>query len=104
MKTKLNNLSTQLDFWQPMLCKSQFGYPGMPMGMADVATVLFKYHLRFNPENPEWVNRDGLFYLQVTARCFFIFVTLFNWLQKCGHRGYKKLQTVKFNLCRSLRV
>ena len=30
----------------------------MPMGMADVATVLFKYHLRFNPENPEWVNRD----------------------------------------------
>ena len=42
----------------------------MPMGMADVATVLFKYHLRFNPENPEWVNRD-LFYLQVTARCFY---------------------------------
>ena len=30
----------------------------MPMGMADVATVLFKYHLRFNPENPEWINRD----------------------------------------------
>ena len=28
------------------------------MGMADVATVLFKYHLRFNPENPSWINRD----------------------------------------------
>ena len=28
------------------------------MGMADVATVLFKYHLRFNPKNPEWINRD----------------------------------------------
>ena len=30
----------------------------MPMGMADVATVLFKYYLRFNPKNPEWINRD----------------------------------------------
>jgi len=30
----------------------------MPMGMADVATVLFKYHLRFNPKNPSWINRD----------------------------------------------
>ena len=28
------------------------------MGMADVATVLFKYHLRFNPKNPNWINRD----------------------------------------------
>ena len=30
----------------------------MPMGMADVASVLFKYHLRFNPKNPSWENRD----------------------------------------------
>jgi transketolase len=28
------------------------------MGMADVATTLFKYHLRFNPQNPDWINRD----------------------------------------------
>jgi len=28
------------------------------MGMADVATVLFKYYLRFNPQNPDWINRD----------------------------------------------
>ena len=34
------------------------GHPGMPMGMADVATVLFKYYLQFNPKNPEWINRD----------------------------------------------
>ncbi|MDP6440727.1 MAG: transketolase [Pelagibacteraceae bacterium] len=34
------------------------GHPGMPMGMADVATVLFKYYLRFNPKNPSWFNRD----------------------------------------------
>ena len=34
------------------------GHPGMPMGMADVATVLFKDFLRFNPKNPDWLNRD----------------------------------------------
>ena len=34
------------------------GHPGMPMGMADVATVLFKNFLRFNPKNPSWINRD----------------------------------------------
>lgn len=34
------------------------GHPGMPMGMADVATILFKNHLRFNPEDPKWLNRD----------------------------------------------
>ena len=38
--------------------KANSGHPGMPMGMADVATVLFKYYLRFNPKNPEWINRD----------------------------------------------
>jgi transketolase len=38
--------------------KANSGHPGLPMGMADVATVLFKYYLRFNPKNPEWVNRD----------------------------------------------
>ena len=38
--------------------KASSGHPGMPMGMADVATVLFKYYLRFNPKNPDWVNRD----------------------------------------------
>ena len=34
------------------------GHPGMPMGMADVATILFKYFLKFNPKNPSWINRD----------------------------------------------
>jgi len=38
--------------------KANSGHPGMPMGMADVATVLFKYYLRFNPKNPNWINRD----------------------------------------------
>ena len=38
--------------------KANSGHPGMPMGMADVATILFKSFLRFNPNNPSWLNRD----------------------------------------------
>jgi len=38
--------------------KANSGHPGLPMGMADVATVLFKYYLRFSPKNPSWINRD----------------------------------------------
>lgn len=38
--------------------KAKSGHPGMPMGMADVATVLFKDFLRFDPKDPSWLNRD----------------------------------------------
>lgn len=34
------------------------GHPGMPMGMADVATVLYSKFLKFDPANPEWADRD----------------------------------------------
>jgi transketolase len=37
---------------------AQSGHPGMPMGMADVATVLFSRHLRFDAANPGWPDRD----------------------------------------------
>jgi transketolase len=38
--------------------RANSGHPGMPMGMADVATVLFAEALRFTPKDPEWANRD----------------------------------------------
>jgi transketolase len=34
------------------------GHPGMPMGMADVATVLYGQYLKFDPEAPKWADRD----------------------------------------------
>jgi transketolase len=38
--------------------KANSGHPGMPMGMAEIAEVLWNHHLRHNPVNPKWVNRD----------------------------------------------
>jgi len=56
---KFNQLSNAIRFLSiDAVQKANSGHPGMPMGMSDVATVLFKYHLRFNPKNPDWINRD----------------------------------------------
>ncbi len=38
--------------------KANSGHPGMPMGMAEIAEVLWNHHLRHNPANPKWANRD----------------------------------------------
>ncbi len=38
--------------------KANCGHPGMPMGMADVATVLFTQFLKFDPADPKWPDRD----------------------------------------------
>jgi len=59
LTTNLNQLANALRFLSiDAVQKANSGHPGMPMGMADVATVLFKDHLKFNPKNPSWVNRD----------------------------------------------
>ena len=38
--------------------RANSGHPGMPMGMADVATILFTEFLKFDAKNPKWLNRD----------------------------------------------
>ena len=38
--------------------KANSGHPGMPMGMADIAEVLWRRHLKHNPVNPKWLDRD----------------------------------------------
>ncbi|PZO80106.1 MAG: transketolase, partial [Micavibrio aeruginosavorus] len=40
--------------------KANSGHTGMPMGMADIATVLYSKFLKFDPANPTWENRDRL--------------------------------------------
>src|SRR6187431_2607113 len=38
--------------------KANSGHPGMPMGMAEIAEVLWRHHLKHNPANPHWTDRD----------------------------------------------
>ena len=38
--------------------KANSGHPGMPLGMADIAEVLWRDHLKHSPKNPKWFNRD----------------------------------------------
>ena len=61
MKNKEKNLSNAVRFLSmDAVQKANSGHPGMPMGMADVATILFKYFIKFNPKNPNWLNRDEI--------------------------------------------
>lgn len=57
--TLSNNLAAALRFLSiDAVEQAQSGHPGMPLGMADIATVLWHRFLRHNPSNPNWFNRD----------------------------------------------
>ncbi len=59
MKIKCTDLANAIRFLSiDAVEKANSGHPGMPMGMADVATILYRDFLRFNPKNPKWINRD----------------------------------------------
>ncbi len=59
MKANNKDLSNAIRFLSmDAVQKASSGHPGMPMGMADVTTILFKDFLKFNPKNPNWLNRD----------------------------------------------
>ena len=59
MNKRHNNLANCIRFLSiDAVQKANSGHPGMPMGMADVVTVLFQKFLKFNPKNPNWLNRD----------------------------------------------
>ena len=72
MTVKFNHLSNAIRFLSiDAVQNANSGHPGMPMGMSDVATVLFKYHLRFNPKNLIGLTEIGLFYLPAMGLCCF---------------------------------
>jgi transketolase len=61
MNQHLTHLSNCIRFLSmDMVQQANSGHPGLPMGMADVATILFKNHLNFHPFDPKWANRDRL--------------------------------------------
>jgi len=49
--------------------KANSGHPGAPMGMADIAEVLWNDYLRHNPANPRWPNRDRFVLSNGTPPC-----------------------------------
>lgn len=77
--------------------KAQSGHPGMPMGMADVATVLFQEFLVFNPKDPHWPNRDR-FVLSAGHGS----ILLYSLLHLCGYPEMTMDQIKKFRQWKSI--
>ena len=98
MSVKFNQLSNAIRFLSvDAVQKANSGHPGMPMGMADVATVLFKYHLRFNPKNPNWINRDR-FVLSAGHGS----MLLYSLLYLCGYKSISLEDIKKFRQLNSI--
>ena len=50
--------------------KAGSGHPGMPMGMAEIAYVLWKFYLKHNPKNPIGLTEIGSYYRMATDQCY----------------------------------
>jgi transketolase len=87
-----NQLTTALRILSiEMVEEAKSGHPGMPMGFADVATILFQYFLRFNPHDPTWPNRDR-FILSAGHGSALLYSLLF----LTGYEKYKLSDLKKF--------
>ncbi|WHA05492.1 transketolase [Candidatus Bandiella numerosa] len=87
-----NQLTTALRILSiEMVEEAKSGHPGMPMGFADVATILFQYFLRFNPYDPTWPNRDR-FILSAGHGSALLYSLLF----LTGYEKYKLSDLKKF--------
>ena len=60
--------------------KANSGHPGLPMGMADVSTVLFRKYLKFNPKDPDWDDRDRFIFISWSWLNVTLLTPLFNWV------------------------
>ena len=80
-----------------MVEEAKSGHPGMPMGFADVATILFQYFLKFNPNDPIWPNRDR-FILSAGHGSALLYSLLF----LAGYDGYKLSDLKKFRQLNSI--
>ena len=76
--------------------KANSGHPGMPMGMADVVTVLFKDFLNFNPKNPNWINRDRFVFCRswINAFIFFLYLTGYNSISLQDIKNFRQLNSI----------
>lgn len=74
-----------------MVDRANSGHPGLPLGMADVATVLFGKFLRISAKNPEWFNRDR-FVLSAGHGS----AMLYSLLHLCGYKEFTIKQLKNF--------
>lgn len=74
--------------------KANSGHTGGPMSSADFATILFKEHLNFDPDNPDWVNRDR-FILSAGHESMLIYALLYNvgWLTLDDLKQFRQLHS-----------
>ena len=83
--------------------KAKSGHPGMPLGMADIATVLFSFFLKFDPKKPRWSDRDR-FVLSAGHGSMLLYALSYllgykdsnlNQIKKFRQIGSKKLQDIQ---------
>src|SRR5437016_13635100 len=77
--------------------QAKSGHPGLPMGMADVATVLFTQFLKFDPADPAWPDRDR-FVLSAGHGSMLLYALL----HLTGYPGMTTEQLRAFRQCGSL--